>query len=33
MAFMVLLGFMDINVLRALNSDIYALLVGVPANI
>jgi len=33
MAFLVLLGFMDINVFRALNSDIYALLVGVPANI
>lgn len=33
MAFLVLLGFLDFNVLRALNSDIYGLLVGVPANI
>ena len=32
-AFVVLLGFADINVLRALNSDIYTLLVGVPANL
>lgn len=33
MAFAVLLGFADVNLLRALNSDIYGLLVGVPANL
>ena len=32
-AFVVLLGFLDINVFRALNSDIYGILVGVPANL
>ena len=32
-AFLVFLGFMDINVLRALNSDIYTIFVGVPANL
>lgn len=33
LAFAVFLGLADINVLRALNSDIYTLLVGVPANL
>lgn len=33
MAFAVLLGFADVSVFRALNSDIYTLLVGVPANL
>ena len=32
-AFLVLMGFFDVGVLRALNSDIYGLLTGVPANI
>lgn len=33
LSFAVLLGFWDLKVLRALNSDIYGLLVGVPTNL
>ena len=32
-AFAVYLGFWDVGVLRALNSDLYGMLVGVPANL
>ena len=32
-AFLVLLGFFEINLLRALNADLYGLATGFPANI